>query len=235
MSRKQVKPKRPQVPNEELITDLQRVAKENDGQYITMLHYSRHGKFNEKTIRARFGTWTNALKEAGLPTFKDDLSGKNVGFLTVIERTDEKRFGYWVWKCKCDCGNFSYVPSQPLRSKSTTSCGCKMRLGNSLKYPEEYDFAVRKGVEKLTHETGIRYIDFNKQERKDNSSGYRGVSPYQTKKGTKYVAELAVKKARHRKWGFDTAKEAYQYRLELEEKYLPEDFRKKLEELRNEK
>ncbi len=28
------------------------------------------------------------------------------------------------WLCKCDCGNFTFVPYYKLASNHTTSCGC---------------------------------------------------------------------------------------------------------------
>lgn len=30
--------------------------------------------------------------------------GYQIGHLTVAERTPEKRNGYSVWRCQCDCG-----------------------------------------------------------------------------------------------------------------------------------
>lgn len=52
-----------------------------------------------------------------------DLSGKRFGRLTVIERSSE--IGSIVkWLCRCDCGNYTTVASQPLRLGQTKSCGC---------------------------------------------------------------------------------------------------------------
>ena len=54
-----------------------------------------------------------------------DLTGQKFGYLTVVEKagSDPKR-AEWRWLCKCDCGNFTIVPSYRLRHGGVTSCGC---------------------------------------------------------------------------------------------------------------
>lgn len=52
-----------------------------------------------------------------------DLTGQRFGRLTVIERAENK--GKCVmWKCLCDCGNYTITNSYSLRSCATKSCGC---------------------------------------------------------------------------------------------------------------
>lgn len=53
-----------------------------------------------------------------------DLTGQRFGRLTVIERAcpENKRRVYWV--CRCDCGNYSVVAGDGLKSGGTKSCGC---------------------------------------------------------------------------------------------------------------
>ena len=57
-----------------------------------------------------------------------DLEGQKYGNLTVIERSKDHILPSGkprtMWKCKCDCGNITYVSSQSLRSGTTISCGC---------------------------------------------------------------------------------------------------------------
>ena len=56
---------------------------------------------------------------------KDDLKGKKINNLTVIEKTDERSAsGCVLWLCKCDCGNYTKVISSRLRSGQAKSCGC---------------------------------------------------------------------------------------------------------------
>ncbi|MCR5436208.1 MAG: hypothetical protein K6E97_03985 [Treponema sp.] len=49
--------------------------------------------------------------------------GKKYGRLTLIENTNIKRTTGYVWKCLCDCGNITYVPTSQIGTNSK-SCGC---------------------------------------------------------------------------------------------------------------
>ena len=56
-----------------------------------------------------------------------NLTGQKFGKLTVLQPLKERdQQGRVVWKCLCDCGNFTYVNSTHLLRKkySTNSCGC---------------------------------------------------------------------------------------------------------------
>lgn len=52
-----------------------------------------------------------------------DLTGQRFGKLTVLEKLGTKN-GRVVWKCKCDCGNYTDVTTALLRNSSVSSCGC---------------------------------------------------------------------------------------------------------------
>ena len=54
------------VPNEELIKDLKRVADIHQKLSITQKEYLQYGKYACRTIVMRFGSWNEALKKAGL-------------------------------------------------------------------------------------------------------------------------------------------------------------------------
>ena len=56
-----------------------------------------------------------------------DLTGEVFGKLTVLGFCKEKK----KWKCKCSCGNITYVNTRDLNSGDTKSCGCNK--GNSLR------------------------------------------------------------------------------------------------------
>ena len=60
-----------------------------------------------------------------------DLVGKKFGYLTVIERaeSDPKRQER-RWRCLCECGKYTEVPSYRLRHGGVTSCGCHQRDRN---------------------------------------------------------------------------------------------------------
>lgn len=67
---------------------------------------------------------TGATKSCGCSrTEKYSLIGKTFGYLTVIEKVENK--GKNVrYKCKCICGNETIVHAGDLRSGYTKSCGC---------------------------------------------------------------------------------------------------------------
>ena len=55
----------------------------------------------------------------------NDLVGKKIGKLTVIEKTDKKNSsGEYLWKCICDCGKIKYAEGSNLRRGKIKSCGC---------------------------------------------------------------------------------------------------------------
>lgn len=53
-----------------------------------------------------------------------DLTGKRYGRLVAIRPTEERRNGYVVWECQCDCGGIIRVRSSSLLQGNTQSCGC---------------------------------------------------------------------------------------------------------------
>lgn len=55
---------------------------------------------------------------------KRDLTGQKFGRLLVLHDTGERKRGYVVWHCRCDCGNEVDVRGSHLTSGNTTSCGC---------------------------------------------------------------------------------------------------------------
>lgn len=66
---------------------------------------------------------------------KQNLSGKRFGKLMVEDesfwdRSKKKTF----WKCKCDCGNITYVVASSLKTGNTMSCGkCGSDIGSRMK------------------------------------------------------------------------------------------------------
>lgn len=56
-----------------------------------------------------------------------DLTGRRYGKLTVVEWAGRDKRGIYLWKCLCDCGNYTIVKRSNLRTdkgRSTKSCGC---------------------------------------------------------------------------------------------------------------
>ncbi len=54
------------VPDDDLISDLARVANEIGDQKVSFRKYNDLGKYSSSTISTRFGSWQNALRKAGL-------------------------------------------------------------------------------------------------------------------------------------------------------------------------
>lgn len=58
-------------------------------------------------------------------TCTKNLVGKKFGKLTVVELLEESNdFNRRLYRCKCDCGNETIVPSSSLTTRHTSSCGC---------------------------------------------------------------------------------------------------------------
>lgn len=53
-----------------------------------------------------------------------DLTGQKFGRLTVIELLPERKNAEKVYKCLCDCGNYTSIRSGSLKQGLTRSCGC---------------------------------------------------------------------------------------------------------------
>lgn len=54
-----------------------------------------------------------------------DLTGQRFGKIVVIGPAGvPTQTGGFVWRCRCDCGNETSVPSGHLRCGATKSCGC---------------------------------------------------------------------------------------------------------------
>ena len=50
--------------------------------------------------------------------------GNHYGKLTVIERAENNSSGNAMWKCLCDCGNYTIASGTDLRRGYYQSCGC---------------------------------------------------------------------------------------------------------------
>lgn len=57
-------------------------------------------------------------------TLIKNIVGQKFNRLTVIEETKERSSGSVLWKCLCDCGNFTYLTKNMLSTGSVKSCGC---------------------------------------------------------------------------------------------------------------
>ena len=68
------------------------------------------GRKNERSIRPAVGI------------------GFRVGRLTVESPTEERKNGYMVWKCRCDCGGEILLDTRTLQRGTVKDCGCETKL-----------------------------------------------------------------------------------------------------------
>jgi len=117
-SRFELEPHHRNIPDAELVADLQRVAKELTKPTVTIDQYNERGKFHSTSLARRFGSWFKALERAGLAKSRtlhisnDELFQNLAEVWTRLSRqpkyndltsqssrfssgTYEKRFGGW--------------------------------------------------------------------------------------------------------------------------------------------
>ena len=54
--------------------------------------------------------------------------GFRVGMLTVEKRTAEKKNGYSIWLCRCDCGGEIKLDTRCLQRGTVRDCGCVTKV-----------------------------------------------------------------------------------------------------------
>ncbi len=54
--------------------------------------------------------------------------GFRVGMLEVTKATAERKNGYTVWRCRCDCGNERLLDTRALQRGTVTDCGCRSKV-----------------------------------------------------------------------------------------------------------
>lgn len=148
---------------------------------------------DSKSLRQGFTTNCGCLKrertrKMGQDRVKD-IAGQRFGKLVAIEPTKERRGGYVVWKCKCDCGNYTHAGYGHLVSGNTTSCGCvgiETSIKNGTKAFAEYKENT------YVANTRLDVLD-RKKINKNNTTGYTGVY----KRGKKYVANIEFQGKRY--------------------------------------
>ena len=59
----------------------------------------------------------------------EDLTGKKYNMLTVVSMQQSNPV---IWKCLCDCGNYTYVRTSNLKQGKVKSCGCLHKRGNPI-------------------------------------------------------------------------------------------------------
>lgn len=182
---------------------------------------------NFKWIRADALTKKNPTESCGCLSeetkFKmDDITNKRFGRLIAINPTEnrDKYNGAVIWKCKCDCGNITYVSISNLQKGSIVSCGCYKKEYQVNHGQEIGEINVKRNIKDGTN---IRAISRTKL-LKNNKSGVTGVC--WDKACEKWVAQIEFKKKHYNLGKFKNKKDAIAAREkakeELHNKYLRE-------------
>lgn len=70
---------------------------------------------------------------ASKPTLSLEIAGHRSGMLIALHPTGEvNAHGSLLWKCKCDCGNFTIVTATSFSTLKVRSCGCQQFSGSRL-------------------------------------------------------------------------------------------------------
>ena len=128
-----------------------------------------------------------------------NLTGQRFGSLTVLKPVQKRDADHSIrWLCRCDCGEYTTVSSNKLRTGHTKSCGCQKLT----KAKEAKTFVDGTCVEIL----------FSEKIRTNNTSGHTGVS----KKGKKWQAYLTYGKKTFWLGTYRSKEEAIQAREDAE-------------------
>ena len=141
-----------------------------------------------------------------------DITNKKFGKLTALEATEKREEGSIIWKCKCDCGNITYVAQNNLTCENVRSCGCLQNEARSK--------TGGKNISGFLKENVIENTNINALERgliSSNTSGVKGVHWDNTRK--MWVAQIDFKKKHYFLGRRKNKEEAIQLRKEAEEKY----------------
>lgn len=128
-----------------------------------------------------------------------DLTGQRFGKLTVCNFShSDGNVAYW--NCKCDCGNFTVVPSNALRTGHTQSCGCLKSKGElliieilqkyNIPFEKEYSFPDLIAVNRLHFDFGITYNDVLKLIEFDGEQHFKSKEKWWNT--TSYTKELQM-------------------------------------------
>lgn len=155
-------------------------------------------------------TWENQFGKPSWGSIPDDLTGEIFGYLKVIEYAGSHSLGKKkqgaLWLCEnIVTGEIKNYRADQLKAGLVNGKTNKANLDKARAALE--DTAV----------DGVQLARFTDKPRSDNTTGFRGVSPYRGG----YRARLTVKGKVYQKGPFKTVEEACYYRKQLEEKYLP--------------
>lgn len=108
-----------------------------------------------------------------------DETGKQYGYLKVIERAENSKDRKARWKCICRCGKEVIVLGKKLRNGDTKSCGCYQKE-RAIDYKREFSFSDLKDKLPLRFDFAIfdtkgkliKLIEFQGEQHTQPSNGF---------------------------------------------------------------
>lgn len=79
------------------------------------------------------------------------------GMIVAIEKTDRKRKGVTLWRCKCDCGKEFFTEARNIRSGKARSCGCQRNI-SKIKDLTGQKFGNLTALKRLDEKMGTSYL-----------------------------------------------------------------------------
>ena len=144
-----------------------------------------------------------------------DLENQTINGITLLEKTDKRKRGAVLWKCRCFCGNIFYAEAYRIKNGEISSCGCKRKVFRKDNYKKERK-ELKKGFQERTF---INLISNNKV-RKNNKSGVTGITIRKNKYSTSYIVRICVKGQNIRVGTYRDLESAIKARKEAEDKYF---------------
>jgi len=72
------------IPHNELLADLRRIADELGKNRVTFREYNERGRFTAGTLARRFGSWNAALNKR--PSTRQNFSARSIGISRIFAR-----------------------------------------------------------------------------------------------------------------------------------------------------
>lgn len=98
-----------------------------NGKTQNLQQWCNEYKVSRGMINKRLSLGWTFEKSITTPKRQKDATsivGKRYGKLIVVSLSEKKRGRLYLWQCKCDCGNTTFVDKYKLTTAHTLSCGC---------------------------------------------------------------------------------------------------------------
>lgn len=140
------------TPDEELIADVKRVAEMLQKESLSCKDYTEHGRYSYNTVKNRFGSWNEVLRQAGLSVTKGRLRNHDYCESDELFFEDVRRVAQLLNKKYVTVGEYEehgkYAYTQRLKKYKRWGCilakaGLEQtpyRSGQNLKYSDEEPF-----------------------------------------------------------------------------------------------